>query len=323
MDKCTVQGPPIPPGSDTLDVGLYYELPMNGAEPMGAHLLAQSTSTASPAVTDQPVTINAGQDNSVSILLYGVPAILPVTVPLVRVRPAVAVLNTFTANSPNTTGVAVPLAVEDFGTNTITGQFSAPVTVTDSDSGTLGTALSLNAGTTTAASETLNSSTDLGNLVAVYGGLAEVAPTITATAPGGITSGLTKPFTIGLLPITIAETPGPSTQTAEEIDLFAPTGTGSSASFMVSEDGWSNPPYNNTFMVGSTGTCNPGTQAATYSLTTTDSLTFTDTAPASPANGSCTVPVTDFTGGQTATETLTYTTTSIVINKKNRLQRHH
>jgi hypothetical protein len=317
MDKCTVQGPPIPPGSDTLDVGLYFELPVGGAEPMGAHLLAQSTSTASPAVTDQPVTINAGQDNSVTILLYGVPAILSIGTSA----------TSFTADSmlhsTDSAGLPVPLTVEDYGTNIITGQYSAPVTVMDSDSAQYQTALAFSSGGTPAATQTLNSSADVANLVAVYGGLAEAPPTFTATAPGGITSGATTPFSVLLNSIVIAEAPGPSTQTLDEIDLFAPTGTGSTANFVVSEAGWSDSPYLKGFTVGSTGTCNPGTQAATYSLTTSDSLTFTDTAPASPANGSCTVPVTDFTGGQTATETLTYTTTSIIINKKNRLQRHH
>jgi len=312
---CTVEGPPIPPGNDTLDVGLYFEEPTGSpaAEPAGAHLLAQSTSTATPAVSDQPVTITAGADNQVSILLYGVPAILTIT----------NGVSSFTADSmshsTDAAGEAVPLAVEDYGGNPITGQFSAPVTVTDSDTAQYQTALAFSTGGTPGGTQTLNSAADVANLVAVYGGLAEAPPTITATAPGGITSGAATPFNILLNTIVIAEAPGPSTQTSDEIDLFAPTGTGSTANFVVSEAGWSDSPYNKTFTVGSVGTCTTGTQAATYSLSTADNLTFTDTAPAAPANGVCTVPVTDFTNGQSATEELTYTTTSIIIDKKNRL----
>lgn len=308
---CTITGPPIPPGSDVLDVKLYDAPPtpsVGGTEPVGANILAQSTSSATPTQIDQSFTITAGTTNTVNITLYGVPALLPIS----------NGASTFTAN---TTGSAnVPLTVEDHSGNVISGEFSGPVTVTDSDTGTQGTSLSLNAGGSTAATETLNFPGDVSLLVAEYGGLAEVAPTITATAAGGVTSGASTPFNITLNPIVVSPLAGygAETQTADGIDLFAESGTGSTAAVTVSELGWSNSPFNKTF--GDTpGMCSVGTPTATYTLTTTDSLTFTDTAPASAAPGICPVAFTDFSGGQSVTETLTYTETVIGVNKKNHL----
>jgi hypothetical protein len=88
-------------------------------------------------------------------------------------------------------------------------------------------------------------------------------------------------------------------------------------SFAASETGWSNAPYSHTFTTAP-GTCASGTAATVYGLTSTNSLTFTDTAPAAAAAGSCTVTVSGDLQGNTATETLTYTTAGFTVNGKAR-----
>jgi len=312
---CTIYGPPIPPGMDTLGVTEYAEEPTGDplAEPGGAHAVATSSSTATPAQSNPSFTIVAGEDNQISITLYGVPSVLTAGVRLTLELHA-------GLGYSDELGLLSDVGVADYLGNSITGEYSEPVTITDSDTAAYATSLSLDGPSSAAATETLNSSTDLGNLVAYYGGLAEVDPTITVTAAGGaVTSGPTKPFHINLNPIVV--TPGSSyaaeTQTTDEIDLFAESGTGSTAAVTLSEHGWSDSPWNQTFSY-TAGMCSVGTPAATYVLTSTDNLTFTDTAPASAAPGICPVTFTDFIGGQSVTETLTYTETTIGVNKKNR-----
>jgi hypothetical protein len=86
----------------------------------------------------------------------------------------------------------------------------------------------------------------------------------------------------------------------------------------VSEAGYSDASYGGTFTFMPITPCAAGSADTVYSLTTADNLTFTDSAPTSntPAPGSCTGTFGD-TLSQTTTETFTYTTTVIGINKKN------
>jgi hypothetical protein len=312
-NTCTVYGPPIPPGSDTLSVTEYAEKPTGNplAEPSNAHAVATSSSTAAPAQNNPAPTILAGQDNNISVTLYGVPAIFAFIVDQYFGSGGRALSQDFGLFN---------VAVEDYLGNSISGEYSEPVTISDSDTSLYGTSLSLNNGSTTAATETLNSSTDLGNLVLAYGGQAEVAPTISATA-GGVPIGSSAPNHIYITLHAIVVTPGSSysaeTQTPGEIDLFAESGPGSTAAVTLSEIGWSNSPYNQTFSY-TAGTCSPGTPATTYDLTTADDLTFTDTAPAGAAPGNCTITFTDFPNGQGVTETLAYTEPTNAVNAKTR-----
>jgi len=308
---CTIYGPAIPPGMDTLGVTEYAEVPTGSplAEPNGAHAVATSSSTASPSQSNPSFTIVAGQDNQISVTLYGVPAVLTIPNNQINFRADVYIDQE-----------ALSVGVEDYLDNSISGEYSEPITVTDSDTVYYGTQLFLQGSNQGVSTVTLNSSTDRGKLAAYYYGQAEAPPTVTATASGGITSGPATPFVISFNPIVITPVSGYSaeTQTKDEIDLFAESGTGSTAAVTLSELGWTDYPFDQKFSYTS-GTCSVGTPGATYGLTTADNLTFTDTAPASAAPGICPVTFTDFTGGNSVTETLTYTETTIGVNKKNHL----
>jgi hypothetical protein len=304
--SCTVNGPPVPPGTDVFQV-VIYDRPPTGTpptEPAGANILSQSSSSATPNVPNPTVNILPAQNNNVVIPVFGVPAILALVGP-----PALA------ANHPATE--IIPTNFQDHSGKPIAGQYAVPITVTDSDTGTQGTTLTLTGAMPGTQSVTINSSNDAGNLSVAYGGLAELQPTFTATAAGA-TPG-TASVGITLQPIVLSSAPGPSTSTPNEIDLFAASGPGSSASFTAGELGWSNAPYSRTF-TWIPEPCQSGAAPLVYSLTSADGLTFTDTAPAAPAAGYCTVQVNDFAGGQNAIETLTYTSGTFVIN--NRKVRH-
>jgi hypothetical protein len=270
---------------------------------MTAKLLSQSSSTATPAVADPTVTINAGQANTIPIPLYG-----DVEQATLATAPGVA---GFTANTSGSKSIAI--TASDADSITITGQFAAPLSLHDGDTvAAYGTMVDLS-GSPSAATIAFNSSADLSNALETYGGIAEVVPTFTLSGgslPSSVTS---KLYLIATNPITF---------TPNEVDLYATSGAGSTATFTLYEAGWSNAPYDQTFAFG-TGSCTIGTAANTYAVTATGSsngtYSYLDTAPGSAANGKCTVPVSDFPGDTLAqNETLTYTANSVVINGRGR-----
>jgi hypothetical protein len=277
---CTVNGPAVPPGSDAFSVTTFDATDAAGN---------QIAKTPAP----QTFTVTAGVANGpFAIALEGIPASF-----------------TFAAIAGGTAGTAssqtLSIAVLDADGNTISGTYANPVTLSDNDAtGDLvnGTSLKVGAGAA-AASVTLTSSADAAAVTLAYGGLALASPSLVLSATGATASSQT--FTVALQPIVV---------TPASTNLYARSGTGSSGSFAVSEAGWSNAPYNKTFTLG-TPTCSTGTAAATFTLATADHLTWTDTAPASPAAGDCTVPIADFTGsGHSGSVTLTFTTGSFTVN---------
>ncbi|MFN2529462.1 MAG: hypothetical protein ABR584_12185, partial [Candidatus Baltobacteraceae bacterium] len=189
------------------------------------------------------------------------------------------------------------VAVQDADGVTITGTYASPVTITDSDVSSLtqGSALSVNSGPAASSIQSAASS-DVINFN--YGGLAIAPATLTASATGA-TNG-TASFTPALSPIVYS---GPTVSSLPEIDLYAATGTGSSANFTASEVGWTNSPYNRSITASQASGCSNISTTSPASGTS-----FTTAAVASPIAGTCTLTLSDFTSGQTKGITLTYTT---------------
>jgi hypothetical protein len=277
---CTVSGPAVPPGSDAFSVTTF-----DGADATGN----QIAKTPAP----QTFTVAAGTANGPFVItLDGIPASFAFA--------AIAGGTAGTASSPT-----LSIAVLDADGNTIAGTYANPVTLSDNDaSGDLVNGTSLKIGASAAAtSVALLSSTDAAAVTLAYGGLAIASPSLALSATGATASSRT--FTVALQPIVV---------TPASTNLYAISGTGSTGSFAVSEVGWSNAPYNKTFTLGP-ATCSMGTAAATFTLATTDHLTWIDTVPASPVAGSCSIPIADFTGsGHSGSVTLTFTTGSFTVN---------
>jgi hypothetical protein len=272
---CSVNGPLVPPGSDNFSFTTY-----DGAGGTGSVI----------ATTSGTYTITAGvANNGNSVTLQGVPKTFTISgVPSGTAGTAFGSPTTFT------------LAVKDADGNTITGTYANAVTVGDSDSsGAQGTQLTVNSGSASTSVQTTQSS-DV--LKINYGGLAIAPATLTASATGA-TNG-TATFTPTLSSIVYS---GPLNGSTPEIDLYAPTGTGSSGAFTASEAGLTNAPYNKSLNAGTTGCGSIGT------VSPAGGTSFTFTAVGSPAAGSCSINVTDGLG-QSKTVTGTYTTSGFGVD---------
>jgi hypothetical protein len=281
---CTVYGPSVPPGSDNLSLTIYDAA--NGS----GNVLSQATKT---------FTITPGQANSPTVTLEGVPHSF-----------TIGTLASATAGTAFSPAQAFTVTVKDFDGNTITGTYANAVTVADSDASGAST-LSVNSG---AASTSVQLTKDSDTIALGYSGLAIVPATISVSAAGATTA--SAGFTPTLNAIGYTCNGGGAGDTTEcdptlgQIDLYAASGTGSSATFTLSEIGWSNSPYDKTF------TATPGGSCSTIgTVSTTDHLTFTATTAASPSAGSCIVTMNDG-AGQSYPVTLTYTTSGIGINSK-------
>ncbi len=229
------------------------------------------------STSTQTFTVTQGIANALTTTLLGVPKTL-----------VISGLPVATANTAFVSAQSFSVAAKDAGGNTITGTYANPITVSDSDaSGAQGSSLSVT---------TLNAATDA--IKINYGGLAIVPATITASATGA-TNG-TATFTPALNPITSSST---------EIDLYAPTGTGSTGAFTASESGWTNAPYNKTLTAATAAGC------SSIATVAGASNSFTATAVGSPSAGSCIATISDGVG-QTKSVTLTYTTYSFTVNGK-------
>ncbi|MHB8153339.1 MAG: hypothetical protein ACYDGW_06720 [Vulcanimicrobiaceae bacterium] len=273
--SCTVPGPSAPPGSDAFTLTIYDAL--NGT--------GNALSTASPTLT-----IVLGQANSNTITLLGIPKSFTFgTVPSGTAGTAFG-----------SGGVALPLTVKDADNNTITGVYNTAVTVTDSDTSSLTNASGLAvSGGSAASSVSVPSEAVDATLKLTYGGQAILPATLTASAAGATTA--TATFTPTRQPIVYT---GPTNGSGNpEIDLYATSGTGSSAGFTATEVGWTNAPYSQAITATEASACSSiATTAAT------SGSAFTTTVAASPAAGTCTLTLTDVSGGSTPVPvTLTYT----------------
>jgi len=239
-------------------------------------------STASPTYS-----IAAGSTNTESVTLNGVPASIELS------------FAPTTAGTPYTGIISV--TVIDVDGNTILGTYDNPVTIGISD--TTGATILVTSGSDNPTNGTLLSSRDVAALA--YTGLAIAPATITASATG-VTA--TLGFAPQLSPIVYS---GPENSSSQpEIDLYAATGTGSSATFTATEVGWTNSPYNKAITATEAAGCvHIATTAATNATTFLTSVSTN-----APAAGTCTLTLTDFTGGNSTSVTLTNTTSSFGVN---------
>lgn len=292
---CTVNGPLVPPGTDTFDVSVY-DGPLNGDGAATGTKLAEGGTTT---------TIVAGTSNDVGVTLKGIPAKL-----------SIAALTNENVDSASTQPVA--LSVLDADKNTITGDYYFPVTVTATDgigNTSLGLGLVLNgngcAPQVCAASSVVSTSSS-DDIELTYGGLAMKPATISAAFTDGNNSQISASavFTAALRDMVLS--PGSNTASVKqnEIDLFARSGIGSTGTFNVAEAGFSDKPYGNTFTAApsSSNGC-----AKIASLSPGSGTAFTVTAVASPAPGSCTINVSDGVHSSPLAVTVTYTTSTVTV----------
>jgi hypothetical protein len=238
------------------------------------------------SVKTQSFTVTAGQANPLSITLLGIPKTF-----------TISSVPSGTAGTAFGSAATLGLAVKDADGNTITGTYSQSVTLADSDTSSLtrATWLILNSGS---AASSINSTASTDVIKFNYGGQAIAPATLTASATGA-TNG-TATFTPTLSAII---------PTLTEIDFYTSSGTGSTGTFTVSETGWSNSPYNQNFnIVLASGCSTIGALSGSSSATS-----FTINVAGSPAVGSCLATLTDG-AGQSATVTLTYTTSGFTVN---------
>ena len=262
---CSVPGPPVPPGTDNFTLTTFD---------------AQNAGGAVVSVGSPTYVIAVGVANLNTVTLDGVPA--SVTFP------------TVTAAAGTTLSSAFNVTVNDADGNAILGTYANPVSLSAS-SGAVSISTS---GSDSPAAGQLLSSSDSASIA--YSGLAIVPATFTATA-GGTTIG-TGTFTPALQAIAYA---GPTVSGSPEIDLYATSGAGSSATFSASEAGWSNSPYSHAF----TATLGSGCSAFA-GVSPSSGTSFTISAIASPAAGTCNLTLSDGVGQSKSVE-LTYTTSGI------------
>jgi hypothetical protein len=184
------------------------------------------------------------------------------------------------------------------GGSQITGSVSNTVTVSSNNAAVT---LSVNSGTP-GSSVTLTSGSDL--LEMFYSGLAINPVTITVSASGATTlTGTFTPTSAGLV------YSGPTNSSLNpEIDLYAPSGTGSSATFTAGQAGWTGS-FGNSLVVTGAASCSSFATIATPAPAATN---FTVTAVASPTVGSCTLGIAGF--NSSINVTITYTTFGVIFH---------
>jgi len=165
-----------------------------------------------------------------------------------------------------------------------------------------------------------------------YDGLAENPVTLTASAPGATsnTASFQPILSAPVFNSSQATPAGVALTSSSEIDLFAPSGIGSTGSESFTELGWTGTPYNHALTFANTGACTSAaglatamSQIASISVganSTTNGTPFTATVAGSPTAGSCPSTISDGLASNTgsATLTVTYTTSSVNTNSKRR-----
>ncbi len=314
--SCTVNGPPTPPGTDSFTVVTY-----DNANPAGAHALN--------AGQLNNVTINAGVSNVETLTLGAIPATLTLSnVPT----------NVFNAGSQNQTDFVSVIATDGAGQTIPTGQSPAVtyvdatgaplvVKISDPDTNVYGTCIEPAPGSTACTTGsptfvTLNGP-DAGATVR-YDGLAENPVTITASASTATSNSASIQPNLNAPAFNSAQaTPsGVALSGSAEIDLFAPSGIGSTGSESFTESGWTNSPYGHALNVSVPAGCASIATASAGTNDTTAGTPITATVVAGPVAGSCTMTVADgLTGNSTdgsASLLVTYTTSSVNANAKHR-----
>lgn len=250
-------------GTYAMNVTTYDEPPSGNAFPSGANVVAQAKNI--------PLTVKAGRDNSKDIALDGVPASF-----------VVSGLPSGTAGSAFVSPQAFTVVAKDAGGATIVGTYGNAVTVSTSDLFDAATVATSGADSPPAG-ELLSS----GDVVKLnYTGLSIAPATISASATGAHTG--TATFTPELAPIVVdnGDTLNPS---FVGVDLYASSGTGSTAGFTASEVGWTNAPFSRKIKVTPGSSCSTiGTIAPSEGTSFTATL-LTYSSQSFPQAGKCTL----------------------------------
>lgn len=301
---CTVNGPPSPVGNDNFTVTLFDNTNATGS--------ALDTAT-------QTFPIAAGVANSSSITLNGIPAAIAIS--------GVPAANAFAAGTASSSTLTV--TVTDADGQTITGTYANPVTVADPDtlsdgSSVAATTCPAQGAETTIAASSVMLTADTSSAKFCYNGIAEGDVTLTSSATG-VTGGtaifqpqLAAPaFVVGSgTPVGVVN--------GSEIDLFAPSGAGSTGSVNFTETGWTGAPFSQ-LLSATAGTCSSGGPLSTFATLATaasggGATTITATAASPETPGLCAVTVSDgITTANNPTDgsgtfNVSYTTTTIPVN---------
>lgn len=277
---CEVNGPSVPPGVDNMTITVYDA---NGGT-------GNALSTGS-----KNFTVTIGTANSLSLTLNGIVDSF-----------SISGLPTGTAGTPISSH-AFSLEADDADGNAITGTYSSPFTLQELQD-TSATTIAVNGGTAGTSVQT-TASTD--TFAFNYSGKAIDTAGINSPSVDGYYG--FQPSVSNPTSVCNGAGGGDTTECAAgpQINLYAPSGTGSVSTFTTSQTGWSEDPFLQTF----TESDNCSNIAA---ITTSDNLTFTATVVASPGAGTCTATLTG--GGASANKsegiTITYTTSGVGINAR-------
>jgi hypothetical protein len=269
----------VPPGQDTFTFTVYDAV--NGT----GNVIATYSAT---------YAIAAGVANTNTVTLNGMPA-------------AATIAGVPSLPSGTATSAPLTVTVSDADANTISGTYAVPITVSTNDTaGIFGQQLAVNGGTP-APSVTVTKSTDVVTLA--YGGLTESPKTLAASRPG--------PVTIGTAAVATTNAPivynGPLNGTTPEIDLYAPTGVGSSGTLGLTQTGFTNAPFAMAYSAVPNAAC-----ASIATVSPSAGTTFTVTALAAPVAGSCSISFVNQVSGQSQAVVVTYTSAQTGIQGKHR-----
>ncbi|HZZ65034.1 MAG TPA: hypothetical protein VFE17_06035 [Candidatus Baltobacteraceae bacterium] len=290
---CVVNGPLVPPGTDTFDVSVYDGPLDHSGVPSGNKLAEGATTTA----------IAAGTANDVGVTLKGIPA-------------GLSIASLSSASVDSFSMQPVKLSVLDADKNTITGDYFFPVTVAVADgmgNPNVGLGLVLNACAPQAcAAASVVSTTSSDDIELTYGGFAMKPAVVSAAFTDASNTQISTStfFTPALRDMTLSLGANTASVKQNEIDLFAQSGIGSTGSFTVNEPGFSDKPYGNVF---SAAPSSPNGCAKIASLSSSSGTAFTVSAVPAPAPGSCTINVTDGVHSSPLVVTVTYTTSTVTV----------
>jgi hypothetical protein len=257
----------LPATTYSATVKLYDKAPVDGSIPASAHELS--------IAQDVDFTVKAHAFNSVPLALAGIPASL-----------------TFGRMPKGTAGTAFAtprifrVKVRDAAAALIVGPYDEPVTLSDGD--TSGATSIETSGKGDTAGQ-LRGSDDAATLH--YTGLAVAPVTLTASASG--TSSAKVTFAPSLQPIVLSGASGTPTVWLD------PNQT--QVTFSASESGWTNAPYDKKLTASAANSC-----ATIATISPSQGTSFTASAVASPAIGSCPITLSDFSGGSTLAVTMGY-----------------
>jgi hypothetical protein len=264
----------LPDGRYTASVKMYDEAPVKNSIPPAAQLLSTAR--------DMEFSIATRKTTHLPLTLTGIPDRLKIG-PLPNAK----------AGTPFAKPQFFRVKAFDAANQLIVGPYERPVRLRDND--TSGATAIATSGDDHPQPHELLGSDDIATLS--YTGLAIRPATITATSKG-VTS-YSRAFAPELQPITITTTDSLNPSYAG-VDLYAPSGAGSTGSFTASEAGWTGAPYDKSLTVTTASGCS---SIATLSASGTS---YTATVAGSPVAGTCTATVSDPLG-QSQLVTLAYT----------------